>query len=340
MSGGLKNLRRRDFLRLASLAGIGLAIPLVRLAAPALQGRQEFQRSKDSLGTVVTIKVDDPLSPEAAQAAISDSFAEIDRLESLLSRFIPGSPVSLLNLKSYIPRPAPEVVDVFRTATSFSELSEGSYDVTVLPALNLFLSFAGGANLPTDEQFEQAKKLIDFEKVDVSSSQVSLTASGMGVTLDCVGKGWILDRIANRLKERGIRSALVQGGGSFRAVGVRGDGAPWTIGILDPLNQVTTIGTVYLNDSAVTTSGDYENFFTADKKFYHIVDPGTARSPLYSHSATVTAPLAAQADPIGVASMVKSPQEALSMIESVKGCECMIVTRDRGIIKSSNFGRY
>ena len=70
-----------------------------------------------------------------------------------------------------------------------------------------------------------------------------------------------------------------------------------------------------------------------------MIDPSTARSPLYSHSATITAPLAGQADPLGVSSMVKSPRDALSMVEAVKGCECLIVTRRQGIVSSSGFDR-
>jgi thiamine biosynthesis lipoprotein len=339
LNRSFKNLRRRDFLKLASLAGLGLAIPLARAAATVLKGGQEFRQSVDALGTVVTIVVDDPLGPEAAGSVVADSFGEIDRLQALLSRFAVGSPISTLNLGAYIISPDPGLVEVLKLAEGYSELSEGAYDVTVLPALNLFKDAAGGLNLPTDAQFDSAKALIDFEKLSVSDSEVSLSASGMGVTLDCIGKGWILDRIHDRLKSKGVRSALVQGGGSFRAVGARADGSPWVIGVRDPVDENATIANVYLKDNAVTTSGDYENYFTADKKYYHIIDPATARSPLFSHSATITAPLASQADPLGVSSMVKSPEEALAMIEAVKDCECLIATRDKVTVKSSGFGR-
>jgi thiamine biosynthesis lipoprotein len=338
MNRGFRNLRRRDFLKLASLAGLGLAIPIARAAGTVTSQKQGFQQSVDALGTVVTIRVDDPLESEAAGAIVADSFGEVSRLEAILSRFVARSPVTTLNMGAYIVKPDPELVQVLKLAAHNSDLTEGAYDVTVLPALNLFKDVAAGGSLPTDAQFDGAKALIDFEKLNVSDGEVSFSASGMGMTLDCIGKGWILDRIHDRLKTKGVRSALVQGGGSFRAVGAKADGSPWAIGVRDPLDANATISTVYLKDNAVITSGDYENYFTADKKYYHIIDPATARSPLFSHSATITAPIAAQADPLGVSSMVKSPQEALSMIESTKDCECLIATRDAGNVKSSGFG--
>jgi len=333
-------LKRRDFLRLACLTGLGVAIPLTKLSGiSGSDSRQlELRRSINALGTTVTITVEDDFSSARAEAGINDAFSEIRKLEAQLTRFQSSSQVHRLNQVGQVEVPTPELVEALRKARYFSNRTEAAFDITVKPALDLLQTYLVGASLPSDAEFEAARSLIDFELLSVSKSGVSLGKPGMGVTLDCIGKGYILDKAAERLREHGIRSALIQGGGTLVAIGARLDGSPWRIGVRDPENPSGVVGRITLVDRAVATSGDYENFFSPDGRYYHIIDPTTARSPVYSHSATVTAPTAAEADPLGVALMVKKPREGLKLLEGFKGYECLIVTRDGTLVRSSGFG--
>ena len=340
MNRELAKLTRRDLLRLACLAGLGLAIPLTELSEiRSSRARQlELQRSIKALGTTVTIRVEEDLSPAKAQAGIDDAFREIRRLEAQLTRFQPSSQVHRLNQTGQLETPASELFDVLEKARHFSDGTNGAFDITVKPALDLLQRYLGGASLPSDTEFEVARRLTDFELLSVSKDIVSFGKPGMGVTLDCIGKGYVLDMAAARLRAHGIRSALVQGGGTLVAIGTRLDGSSWRIGVRDPEDPNSLIATISLVDGAVATSGDYENFFSPDGSCYHVVDPATARSPLYSHSATVTAPTAHEADPLGVALMVKEPREGLKLLEGFKGYECLIATRDGRLVRSSGFG--
>lgn len=337
MNRSLGELRRRDFLRLASLAGIGLALYPLALRLKTTSSNQEYTRSAKALGTVVTIRVLDDFSPVGAQSALDAAFEEIRRVEELLTRFDPASQVHALNDSGRLESPSRELEEVLSTSKLNWEETGGAFDVTVKPALDLFQGSTGASAIPSEFQFERAKALIDFEKLSFSSSFVSLPDRGMGITLDCIGKGYALDRAALRLKERGVRSALIQGGGTAVAIGSRPDGSPWRIGVVDPRNPTSLLDTIHLTDSAVATSGDYENYFTSDRKFYHIIDPNTARSPLDSHSATVVAPTATRADPIGLAIMVKGHSEGLRLVDGSKGLECLIVTREDGVVTCSGW---
>jgi thiamine biosynthesis lipoprotein len=333
-------LKRRDFLRLACASGIGLAIPLAELSKiPESDRRQvEARRSINALGTTVTITVEDDSSPARAEAGIADAFTRIRELEAELTRFQSSSQVYRLNQLGRVEAPTPELVEALRKARYFSDRTDGAFDITVKPALDLLQRYLEGTSLPSDAEFEAARRLIDFEMLSVSNDVLSLGKARMGVTLDCIGKGYILDKAAERLREHGIRSALIQGGGTLLAIGARLDGSPWRIGIRDPEDPSGVVGKIALADRAVATSGDYENFFSPDERYYHIIDPTTARSPLYSHSATVTAPTAAEADPLGVALMVKEPREGLKMLEELGGYECLIITRDKRLVSSNGFG--
>jgi thiamine biosynthesis lipoprotein len=336
----LRNLKRRDFLRLASLTGIGLAVPLFGqwLDRSQITDSRELETSMYALGTAVTIRVENVRSPIVAQAAVDSAFDEIKRLEGLFTRFLQGSEVGRLNTAGQIELAQPELVQILTWASQYSARTDGSFDITVKPALDLFEGRAARAFPPTEEEFNAAKSLIDFEKVSVSASTVSLARPGMGITLDCLGKGYILDKAAGILRSHRIESALIDGGGTLVAIGSRSDGSPWRIGIRDPIHLDRLIGAIQLEDRAVATSGDYENSFTSDRRYYHVIDPATAYSPLYSHSATVTAPTASEADPLALASMVKAPSQALSLIDQSPGCECIVIKRDGGYLQSSGIG--
>jgi thiamine biosynthesis lipoprotein len=290
-----------------------------------------------SLGTKVTIRVGCQASLVGAQAAVKCAFQEIKRLESLFTRFQAVSEVGLLNATGSVESPQQELVDILTRAFYYSEKTEGAFDVTVKPALDLFENRRSSTFPPTVAEFDAARRLIDFEKLSVSSGSVSFGESGMGITLDCLGKGYILDHAAGILRDHRIDSALIDGGGTLVAIGSRSDGSPWKIGIMNPANLNESIGSINLQNEAVATSGDYENSFTADKRYYHIVDPSTACSPLYSHSATVVAPTASEADPLGLSLMVKSPSEASSFADRLAGCECLIITRSGKLVTSSGF---
>ena len=312
-----------------------LSVPLLRFLPGAASSSRVLQKSVYAMGTTVTILVEDESDPGQLDGAVTSAFNEVQRLEGLLTHFDPSSGLSTLNAQGGLDGADSEVVDVLSKSLRFSESTEGAFDVTVQPALELFGRFLGGGPAPSEADFEAVQTLIDFEGVSLSPHTVGFAKPGMAATLDGIATGYIIDRAASTLRSFGVQSALVQAGGTIVTIGSRANGSPWSIGVRDPLNEYGTVGTLHVKDAAVATTGDYENFFTPDKSFYHVVDPSTARSPLYSHSATVIAPTALQADPLGVALMVKSPQDGLRVIEGIGRVECLICPRQGSLVKSS-----
>ena len=327
-------LTRRDFLRLSLLGGLVLAVPLVsRLPFP--KQAKGSTKTIYAMGTAVTIEVQDELDPNSLDGAMSSAFGEVQRLEALLTHFDPSSQLSSLNVTGEIGGASDELVSVLSSSIRSSESTGGAFDATVQPALDLFSRFLGGGPLPSDSDFEAAQKLIDYQDVSISSHSIGFEKKGMEATLDGIATGYIIDSAVSALKASGVRSALVQAGGTIFALGAQADGSPWQIGVQDPLNPDGTVATLFLKDQAVATSGDYEDYYTPDKSYYHIVDPSDARSPLYSHSATVVAPTVMQADPLGVVLMVKSPADGVRLVEGLKDVECLVCPRSGGTVSSS-----
>lgn len=328
-------MKRRDFLRLLSLGGLVLGVPLIRLLPSEFPSSRMLQKSVYSMGTTVTISVEDTYDSNDLDTAVQNAFAGITRMEGTLTHFDPNSQLSLLNKNGVLYDPSPELLEAVQESLKLSETTEGTFDVTVQPALDLFTRFLSSGPDPTDADFAAAQKLIDFEKLTADQGGLTFASPGMGATLDGIAPGYILDKTAASLKSSGVKSALVQAGGTIVAIGARSDGSPWRIGVEDPMNGKATIGTLLLRDQAVATTGDYENYFTPDKRYYHVVDPSTARSPLYSHSATVVAPTCTVADSMGVVLMVQPPAEGLHTLDGVAGAECLIYTDSGTIVRSA-----
>jgi len=338
LNSRLSKLRRRDFLKLAGAGGLALSIPILgkelSTEITSLDQNKPFTTYFNAIGTIVEVIIDDPISSSFANHAVNSVSNDVNALGNILTRFPGGTDLCALNQTDCLESPTPDLLSTLKSAISNSESSGGSFDITVKPVLDLLQGYLSGQPFPSDAQFDAAKALINYENVDVSSNLVTLEKPGMGVTLDGIATGYILDHSINVFKSMGIKSALINFGGTLATIGTRADGSLWKVGIVDPLDPTSIIGNVYLKDQAIATSGDYEDYFTPNKEYYHIVDPFTAHSPLFSHAATVVSETAMVADPLGVSLMVEDPASAMDLIDSYPA-ECLIYTDKDQMLTSS-----
>ena len=326
---------RRDFLKLAAIGGVALAIPALNSGFKYIGAdSQPYETTVNAMGTTISFRIEDEIDSAAASLAVSKAAQEVRRLETLLTRFPGGSDVYTLNQTGVLQSPSSDVLAVMRESIKGSELSEGSFDVTVKPVLDMLTAYLSGQPFPSDAQFEAARSLINYEELNVEGNFASLSKQGAGVTLDGIATGYILDSAAASLRSSGIRSALINAGGTVATIGARGDGSLWEVSVSDPMNPAGTVATLHVKDMAIATSGDYEDYFTSNRAYYHVIDPRTARSPLYSHSATVVAPTAFQADPLGVTLMVDEPESGIRLADST-GVQCLLYTDGGQILTTS-----
>ena len=214
------------------------------------------------------------ISPDKNSAKIV--FAEIKRIENLLSKYYPESEISKLN-KSGKLIAGPETYYILKKSHEFWKLSGGAFDITVAPLLDLWGFTEKQCILPKKEQIKAALKLIGSEKIyfNDSNNMVEFTVPGMKVDLGAIAKGYALDCAINKLKESGVKSCLINLGGQIYCLGSR-FGRPWRIAIRDPRAEGGTTEILDLTDKGVATSGDYEQYFIDNNKRYsHIFNPKT-----------------------------------------------------------------
>ena len=303
---------------------------MLLLATGCVQ-EQRLSSTRELMGTIVTITV---IGEDSA--AIELAFKEIEKVESLMSRYDPDSQVSALNSEGYIENADTLLINVLRKAEYYSAISNGAFDVTVQPLLELYTeSFRRKRKPPSDAEIKETLKLVDYANIMIAGDKVSFSKEGMKITLGGIAKGYAVDRAVEVLKQNGIKHALVNAGGDMRAIGSKGV-EDWSIALRNPRDETDYITVIKLNDKAVATSGDYERYFI-DKSQHHIINPKTGKSALGLISVTVITDKAIDADALATSVFVLGANKGLELIESLSGVEGLLITEEKEVIRSSGF---
>ena len=201
--------------------------------------------------------------------------------------------------------------DVFTLAMKISDITNGSFDITVAPLVNAWgFGFKGGA-MPTRHQVDSLKRLVGYRKVSLANGRV--TKSDPRIMLDCssIAKGYGCDVVAHYLRSKGIDNYMIEIGGEIVTRGISEKRLPWKIGVTKPtddsLNVNQEIQTVInVTDKAMATSGNYRNFYYKNgRKYAHTIDPATGYPVQHTIlSSTVIADDCATADAYATAFIV------------------------------------
>lgn len=336
-----RSMPRRQALRITAVAGVSLALgggmvtALIRRA-----GLHRVRVTRTRMGTLVTITVVHP-DPLAAQRMVATAFTEMGRLEDILSRHKPESPVSRLNADGAVGDAPHELVEVVGRALEYSSLTQGAFDVTVAPLLELYSSrFSRTGVPPRDWEVAEALSLVDYRGVSLDDRVIAFERSGMSVTLDGIAKGYIVDRTVEVLKGAGAERVMIDAGGDMASAGRGSTDEPWQVAIQDPHAVDGYLGLLRLRGECVATSGDYMQVFTEDRRFHHILDPRTGRSPDHTSAVTVVTPTAMDADALSTAIFVLGPSDGLELLARLEDVEGVIVTKEQDVLRTRGLSRY
>ena len=216
-----------------------------------------------------------------------------------------------------------------RQAEELSRKSDGAFDVTVGPVVQLWRHARRTQELPDPKEFAAARAKVGYEKVklDAAKKTVQLTTPGMQLDLGGIAKGYAADEALKLLREKfGITSALVAAAGDIAC----GDPPPgkdaWTIDIA-PIAKSQKPRSLHLANAAVSTSGDLEQFVViGGVRYSHVLDPHTGLGLTGRRSVTVIAPNGTTADSMTKAVSVLDPEKALKLVENTPGAAAYIVT--------------
>jgi FAD:protein FMN transferase len=323
-----KSLSRRQFLQIIAMGGIAGAT--AKLSFDAWKRMESVTETRLLMGTIVNLTiVSDDVS--RAHTAVRACLSQMEALEKVLSRFIPESQLSQLNRIGFLEQADPALLQVVAESLKISQLSSGAFDITIKPVLDA----AQADRTPT----ELERVAVGYQNLYIDGSRIAFLKPGMGITLDGIAKGYIVDRGVAVLQAHGFANIMVEAGGDLMTNGRRADGAAWKLGVAHPrpAGDSKSLASFSVTNQAVATSGDYLQTYTEDKSQHHIINPATGDSPPELASVTVVAPNAMLADALSTTVMVLGVQQGLRLVNTMSNTEALMVTKNGEFYQTGNF---
>lgn len=228
-----------------------------------------------------------------------------------------------------------ELAEVVLLALQVARETSGAFDITVEPIVSLWGFGPRTApprdEIPSDEAISAALARVGYRQLEVRTSPPALRKRRPDVSIDLggIGKGYAVDQIARLLESHKIKDYLIAVGGELRASGNSTVDRPWCVGIETPTPGVRRILEHFdLNNSALSTSGDYRNFLEIDgRRYCHEIDPRTGR-PIVSSLAAVSVVHSsnAYADAMATALMILGSEEGYELVCRLK-LSAVFITR-------------
>lgn len=271
-----------------------------------------------TLGTLALVTADSAASSPVATRAL-EVFLEVD---ARLSNWDPQSELSRANAAFDTSEVAlsVEAAEVVASALRIAQESSGAFDPTVEPLVRLWGFLDGTPRVPNAEDVTRTLARTGHDHVQIAPDGRTVATGRPGLRLDLGGiaKGYAVDRAIEVLAAAGIEHALVDLSGNMRALGHPPGRASWTLGVRDP--EPSDDGTLHwfaslrLEQDAVATSGNYEQFIDRDGRRYgHVLDPRTGWPVEGLDAVTVLAPTAMLADGWATALLVLGPERARAL---------------------------
>lgn len=300
-------------------------------------------RSKAAMGTLFDLTLCVSEEADEIERIAEDAFAEIQRVEGIMTSYRPDSYVSRINSgagKRAIPVPD-ELYNLIEQSKSISLKTEGKLDISFAAMDSLWDFRKPNPTLPKKKDVAKITKLINYNNIltDSKRKTVRLAKAGMRIGLGAIAKGYAVDRAGEILKSRGISNFIVYGGGDLLVEGSKG-GLPWKVGIQHPRDKMRYFAKLPLQGrEAVVTTGDYEKFFMLNgRRYHHVLDPDTGFPAVGTTSVTIVAKSATFADAMATGVFVLGPEKGMALIESEPDLEGVIVDSDFKTRVSSGIG--
>jgi len=306
-----------------------------------------YEKTNIVMDTAVTLNA----YGENSKEAVEESFKKLDEINEMASANISTSDVFKINDasgKSYV-KVHPEIFKMIKTSLEYSKLSDGAFDITLGPIINLWGIGTENERLPSDEEIKGKLPLVGYDKISVNEndSSIMLQKEGMAIDLGGVAKGFAADEVLKIYKKYKIENGLINlGSSSIYAIGKNKEKNDWAVGIKHPRNEDPNeyMGVIKLSNESLSTSGDYERCFIKDnKRYHHIIDPKTgypADNGVMSDTIVIDGALEDNgmlADILTTTVFTLGPDKGLKLINSMSKISCEITTADYKVYTSEGF---
>lgn len=325
----------KKFTLITFIAFCAVSVILTSCSNPT---QKEVTRQAFMLDTIITLKY----YGDDADVAANESIDRLNAIDLKMSTFKQSSEISKINANAG-GAPVKVSADTFfviQRAIQISKTDLGGFDISIGPLVNLWGIGTPHQKISTKAEIDKAKKLVNFNDIvlDKTNLTIKLKRKGQALDLGGIAKGYAADQLKDICSKHNITSAFVSLGGNVYAIGNNTNGAPWRIGIQDPLNDIGQyIGIINVTDKSVVTAGNYQRFFIKNGiRYHHLIDPSTGYpADKGIISATIISSTSINCDALSNTTYILGVDKAIKLIESMNGVNAIFITSDKKVYVTS-----
>ena len=265
-----------------AVIALSIVLYLAGFAPESREEPEDYGGFRSGITYAMNTVIEQKWYGESADTVYTGMETKIREIESVLSLHLSQSEIAAINENAGVQpvEVSQRTFDLFQRAKELSEQSDGAFDITIAPVVELWGITSDHPHVPTDEDLAQAMALMGLEDLvlDEEACTAYLTRPGMAIDLGGIAKGWTADQLREYARELGAERGYVSLGGNLMIIGERPDGDPFKLGLRDPQGDASTyLGTVTLEDGCtMATTGGYERYFEEDGiRYHHVLDPRT-----------------------------------------------------------------
>ena len=313
-------------------------ILIITVLLAGCQKQNDFIESNNlKLGTLVSIKIFNYNNT----SVFKDIYSILDNIENKMSVNIENNEISIINSLSkdqFLPI-SPETNEVIEKGIYYSNLSNGNFDITIEPLVDLWKIGTENENIPDIDLINETIKRINYNSLNLTNSTLSFDNDNMKIDLGGIAKGYAADKIVDFLLDKDIDKALINLGGNIYALGSNQSDQPWKVGIKDPFSDRSDIiGYVNVINKSVVTSGVYERYFIKDnKRYHHILNPFTGYP--YDNDifgVTIITDKSIDGDALSTIAFSYGIEKGLDFINNLENTEAIFISSDKSVYLSNN----
>lgn len=265
-----------------AVIALSIVLYLAGFAPESREEPEDYGGFRSGITYAMNTVIEQKWYGESADTVYTGMETKIREIESVLSLHLSQSEIAAINENAGVQpvEVSQRTFDLLQWAKELSEQSDGAFDITIAPVVELWGITSDHPHVPTDEELAQAMALMGLEDLvlDEEACTAYLTRPGMAIDLGGIAKGWTADQLREYARELGAERGYVSLGGNLMIIGERPDGDPFKFGLRDPQGDASTyLGTVTLEDGCtMATTGGYERYFEEDGiRYHHVLDPRT-----------------------------------------------------------------
>ncbi len=312
-----------------------LSIGLMFILAACSNNEKPITKEEIIFGSIpVKITIFDSRKEEA----LEEAFELIKAIDNQMSKNKETSEISAINSaagKDYV-SVSEETFKIIQKSESFYEISEGYFDITIGPLVELWDIGPTTGHIPKESEINNILSLINYNDIlfDERNYGVKLRKKGMVIDLGGIAKGYAADVVVEHFKAAGINKAIINLGGNVSVMGQKNEEALWSVGIQNPLEPTgSSLGILKASDLSVVTSGIYQRYFEeSGVRYHHILDPKDGypiRNDL--QSVTIVTENSLRADALSTALFALGLEEGLALANGDQSIEAIFVTKENKI---------